>query len=206
MNDWDHRAEVLKDQERAGKQPRMNPARAQARADDLASRLQRRTAELARERQISALPPVVLAGALVVPIGLLRQVRIAEGTADPSEPEPDPARRAEIESLAMDAVMAAERALGFEPRDVSRDNCGYDIESRDPAGNGPLRFIEVKDSTPATTASPSRATSCCGRRTPPSGISWLSCRLRVTARPRLGISPTTTSVKSALRRSAECFS
>ena len=44
----------------------------------------------------------------------------------------------------MDAVMAAERALGFEPRDVSRDNCGYDVESRDPASNGHLRFIEVK--------------------------------------------------------------
>ena len=44
----------------------------------------------------------------------------------------------------MAAVMAAERALGFEPRDVSRDNCGYDVESRDPASNGHLRFIEVK--------------------------------------------------------------
>ena len=43
----------------------------------------------------------------------------------------------------MDAVMAAERALGHEPRDVSADRCGYDIESRVPDG-GRLRFIEVK--------------------------------------------------------------
>ena len=57
INYWDHRAEVLKDQERAGKQPRMNPQRAAARAEELADRLQRRLAELARERDIAALPP-----------------------------------------------------------------------------------------------------------------------------------------------------
>jgi hypothetical protein len=141
---WDHRAEVLKDQERSGKQPRMNPQRAAARAEELSERLRRRLAELARERDISALPPVVLAGALVVPVGLLRRLGVADGAEDTAEPEIDPARRAEIERLAMDAVMVAERALGFEPRDVSRDNCGYDIESRDPNTNGHLRFVEVK--------------------------------------------------------------
>jgi hypothetical protein len=45
--------------------------------------------------------------------------------------------------LAMTAVMEAERGLGFEPRDVSQDKCGYDVESRIP-GKGLLRFIEVK--------------------------------------------------------------
>ena len=44
----------------------------------------------------------------------------------------------------MAAVMAAERELGFEPRDVSADKCGYDIESRNPDNPGRLRFIEVK--------------------------------------------------------------
>jgi hypothetical protein len=43
----------------------------------------------------------------------------------------------------MDAVLANERSLGFEPRDVSKDKVGYDIESRIP-GTGRLRFIEVK--------------------------------------------------------------
>ncbi len=64
------------------------------------------------------------------------------------EPKPDgfsddPVARALIERLAMDAVMAAERMLGNEPRDVSAEKKGYDIESRDPRG-GHLRFIEVK--------------------------------------------------------------
>ena len=39
--------------------------------------------------------------------------------------------------------MAAERVLGNEPRDVSAEKKGYDIESRDPRA-GHLRFIEVK--------------------------------------------------------------
>ena len=40
--------------------------------------------------------------------------------------------------------MAAERALGREPRDVhEHKGTGYDIESRDPA-TGRLYFIEVK--------------------------------------------------------------
>jgi hypothetical protein len=33
--------------------------------------------------------------------------------------------------------------MGYKPRDVSAEKCGYDIESRVP-GTGKLRFIEVK--------------------------------------------------------------
>jgi hypothetical protein len=41
-------------------------------------------------------------------------------------------------------VLTTEQGLGFEPRDVAADKCGYDIESRDPKGESKLRFIEVK--------------------------------------------------------------
>ena len=61
----------------------------------------------------------------------------------PGLAEASPDARFEIERLAMDAVFAAERQLGFEPRDVSAERVGYDIESRDP-NTGYLRFIEVK--------------------------------------------------------------
>ena len=79
----------------------------------------------------------------MVPASLVR--------ADESEHEPvnlvedraDTASRAEVEAKAMQAVMDRERELGFEPVDISSENRGYDIESRDPA-NGRLRFIEVK--------------------------------------------------------------
>ena len=43
----------------------------------------------------------------------------------------------------MEMVMEAERLLGNEPRDVSGEKCGYDVESKVEA-NGKLRFIEVK--------------------------------------------------------------
>jgi len=71
-------------------------------------------------------------------------VEAAEGGAETGVEEAANAEsRAAVEARAMDAVMAQERRMGFEPRDVSAENRGYDIESREPA-TGRLRFIEVK--------------------------------------------------------------
>src|SRR5206468_12195022 len=67
---WDHRAEELKLQEQAGRpNARLNSDEARKRADALQGRLEKRMKELKLERQISPLPPVVLGGMLVVPIG-----------------------------------------------------------------------------------------------------------------------------------------
>jgi hypothetical protein len=141
---WDNRAEDLRAQERAGRPAgRLNAGQAAARAQDLADRLERRLAELARERDITALPPVVLGGALVVPAGLLRQLGAPAVAGPAGFAETSAEARAAVEHAAMNAVIAAERALGFEPLDVSQQNRGYDIESRDPL-SGHLRFIEVK--------------------------------------------------------------
>jgi hypothetical protein len=136
---WDHRANELKEQELAGKQPKMNSGRARQRADDLQARLKRRMDELDREGRLSSLPPVVAGGALVIPRGLIDRLR-----GDRSH-EPDVhARETErIERLAVDAVLAAEHALGREPHEMARNNKGYDIQSR--TGEfGELLFIEVK--------------------------------------------------------------
>jgi len=133
---WDNRAQALKDEERAGKDTRLSSANAQARANELSDRLERRLAEIEKERDISALPPVVRGGAIVVPIGLLAPTD-AERTPEFAEDT------VAVELAAMDAVMAAERRLGFEPRDVSGEKLGYDIESFDPKTRS-LRFIEVK--------------------------------------------------------------
>ena len=141
---WDSRALRLRDDERAGKAAGpVSAARAVARADELADRLARRRAELARERDLAPLPPVVRGRALVVPIGLLRRAAASGAAGWLGVRETTPAGRAEVERLAMEAVMAAERALGHEPRDVSAAKVGYDIESRE-AKTGRLRFIEVK--------------------------------------------------------------
>ena len=143
INYWDARGARLREEERAGKEQRVNAQNGEATASRLVERLHRRQGELDRERQISAMPPVLKGAALVIPAGLLRN---RQATA----PEPmadgfceDAVARAEIERLAMDAVMAAERGLGFDPRDVSAEKKGWDVESRDRKG-GPLRFIEVK--------------------------------------------------------------
>jgi hypothetical protein len=74
-----------------------------------------------------------------VPEAMVSSLRgVGATTADAKSRE-----TARVEQLAMAAVMEAERQLGFVPRDVSQDNCGYDIESHVP-GTGKLRFIEVK--------------------------------------------------------------
>jgi hypothetical protein len=136
---WDHRANQLKDQELAGKTPRLNSGKARERANELDVRLKRRLEELEQERRISPLPPVAIGGALVVPAGLLARLK-GERHDEPDEFARETAR---VEKLAMDAVMESERRLGFEPRDVSEEKCGYDVESRI-LGKGRLRFIEVK--------------------------------------------------------------
>jgi superfamily II DNA or RNA helicase len=143
---WDNRALELRAQEDAGRTPRLNSANARQRADELQVRLQRRLEELEQERQLSPLPPVAIGGALVVPAGLLARLK---GEQTPTEPDETSRETERVERMAMDAVMAAERRMGFEPRDVSALKCGYDVESRVPpdgrAGSEPpLRFIEVK--------------------------------------------------------------
>ena len=59
----------------------------------------------------------------------------------------DPAARARIEKLAMDAVRRAEEARGCRVVDVSAQKCGWDITSYPPAVDGKqpdARHIEVK--------------------------------------------------------------
>ena len=140
INFWDHRALELAAQEAAGKvNAALNSAKARERADNLTARLQQRLAELADERKLAPMPPVVFGGALIVPQGLLDTLQGIQGTAVPAFSVDT--RTSEL--AAMRAVMAYESRLGFEPVDVSTAKCGYDVESRVP-GTGKLRFIEVK--------------------------------------------------------------
>ncbi len=142
INYWDARAARLREGERAGREQRINARNAEAQAARLAERLQRRLAELDRERRLEALPPRLLGVALVVARGLLA-ARTTPPRPQPLELAEDPLARAEVERLALEAVLAHERAAGFEPRDVSREKKGWDVESRDPRTDR-LRLIEVK--------------------------------------------------------------
>ena len=126
---WDNEASILKQKEAEGKPAaRMNSQNARIRADDLDIRRKERLQEIQHEKNISAMPPVIIGGALVVPALMLNT---------PSQ-QTD---RTHIELAAMNAVMSIEQKLGYSPRDVSELKCGYDIES---GNNSGLRFIEVK--------------------------------------------------------------
>ena len=140
INHWDNRAIDLKRQEEAGKpMAKINSAGARQRADELSARLDKRLEELEQEQHVSSTPPVVIGGCLVIPQGLLDRVR------DETTPPVERAQvdRERIDKLAVDAVLAAERSLGREPKEMPHENPGYDIESRDPKDNT-LLFIEVK--------------------------------------------------------------
>ncbi len=140
INYWDHRAEELKYQELAGRvNARINSGKARQRADELQGRLQKRMEDLEKERQLSPLPPVVIGGALVISVSMLKRLK----TGLQGEPSQFAKETARVAKLALDAVLASEHGLGFVPRDVSDEKCGYDVESRIP-GTGKLRFIEVK--------------------------------------------------------------
>jgi len=130
------RAAQIQLDERAGKQIKTNWLREQNWADELRQRLDKRMEDLDNQERLTALPPRLIACACIVPIGFFDSATITMN-------QPDVMARAAAERAAMEAVMQVERDLGFEPRDVSAENYGYDIESA-VASSGKLRFIEVK--------------------------------------------------------------
>lgn len=135
----DRRAQDLKALEDAGRKPRQSWQYLQRKMEELTQRLIERRAEIDQERKLSPQPPVVMGGMLVVPGGLLRALAPAE--TPPSRDQT--VETAEVEWIAMEAVMAAERTLGHHPKDVSAAKCGWDVESK-PGNGGPLRLLEVK--------------------------------------------------------------
>lgn len=86
--------------------------------------------------------PVVIGGALVVPICLFQRAQAVE----PTEPSTFAKERQQIEALAMAKIVEMEQGLGRLPRDIHEENRGYDIESSIPRTGG-LLFIEVKGRT-----------------------------------------------------------
>lgn len=127
INYWDIQAAELRDTDK------INSENATRRADELAIRLNTRLEEIKLERKISAETPVISGCALIVPKGFFVDKNIFSANID---------SRANIEKIAMQIVMQIERELKNSPVDVSKKNCGYDIESETPTGQ--LKFIEVK--------------------------------------------------------------
>lgn len=141
INYWQDRAIKLKEDVSAGKQPLVNYENALRMVDDMTARLHTRTTELEGMRHVVSATPVIVGGALVIPAGLLAQRKGQSGWTADAE-----ARR-RVETLAMHAVMDAEREIGHEVFDVSAEKCGWDVTSIPQAVDGKLpttRHIEVK--------------------------------------------------------------
>ncbi|MET3105434.1 superfamily II DNA or RNA helicase [Oxalobacteraceae bacterium GrIS 1.18] len=141
INYWSDRYIKLQDDIAAGKDVRLTLENVRRTIDDLTARRESREKELLAMRHVISVTPVVAGGALVIPAGLLAQRTGQPGwTADADA-------RARVEWAAMNAVMAAERALGHEVIDVSAQKCGWDVTSLPRAIDGklpPSRHIEVK--------------------------------------------------------------
>ena len=136
---WDHRYVTLAEDESRGKKKRVTAEGAKRRRDDLQRRLEERTNELELQKRLAPRKPVLKGAMLVIPAAMLSTYVAID------DDQPTPEERKRIELAAMDAVIRYERSLGNEPRDVSGENAGYDIESRVPnAPPGTLRLIEVK--------------------------------------------------------------
>jgi hypothetical protein len=137
INYWDAQAGIMSDHAAQGKpNARLNADKFRERVNTLEIRRNQRLAELALERNIVSKPPTVLGGAWIVPRSMLP----SGTTNEPANPTEE--GRDEIERIAMQTIIAMERELGNVPSDVSKDNLGYDIESKTQEGS--LRFIEVK--------------------------------------------------------------
>jgi hypothetical protein len=138
---WDSYANRAHSLQLQGRRPKGGFTAGHARnmADTLQARLDRRCGELDLELQLTNQPPDVVGGALIVPQILLDQ--LASGHDDTLVTHAQ--QTWEVDQRAVAAVMAAERVLGREPKEMPHNNAGYDIESRDPA-TGILHFIEVK--------------------------------------------------------------
>lgn len=106
--------------------------------ESLQNRRDVRLTELAAQRVVRPKPLRLVAAALVFPSRIL---------LDGGEKAKDAfAARKASEKRGMDAVMAIERHLHHDPTDVSRENVGWDVESRVPRPDGTedLLFIESK--------------------------------------------------------------
>ena len=145
INYWSDRYIKLKADIAAGKDVRLPLENVRRTIDDLTSRRASREQELMALRHVVSSTPVIAGGALVIPAGLLAQLKGAPETSAQWSADAEARRR--IESVAMHTVMNAERALGHAVTDVSANKWGWDVTSQPQAVDGklpPSRHIEVK--------------------------------------------------------------
>ncbi len=135
INHWDREHNRLEALERAGTVGRLRAETALVRARELDERLSHRLDQLDEATNLVAVPAVIRGAALVIPSDII-------ATDEAPAPQTFARQTEEVERRAVDAVLAAERALGREPVEMPRNNPGYDIKSTDTQGF--VHYVEVK--------------------------------------------------------------
>lgn len=135
INHWDREHSRLESLERDGKIGRLRAETAFIRARQLDERLNERLDKLDEASKLVAVPAVLRGAALVIPSSLL--IKDEDGDRQLFAKQAD-----EVERRAVDVVLAVERSLGRDPREMSRNNPGYDIQSVD--SHSCVFYIEVK--------------------------------------------------------------
>jgi hypothetical protein len=165
-----HMGELVEQVERGDEGAAGRLAQAESRLDELNARLERRREELTKQWQLALADLQHVGSAWALP----HPERAGELAPMASDPE--------IEAVAMAEAMAYERTRGYEPEDVSRENRGFDILSRERLGPG-IRFIEVKGRASvgpiALTANEYRTAQRLA------GDYWLYCVFDCASNPRL---------------------
>jgi superfamily II DNA or RNA helicase len=145
LNELIHRqnlrlAELVEQQQTGDSNPLLaaNTKQAEDRLDELNGRLEGRQRELQKERNCTISDIQRHGAAWVLPHPERATPKVAALVRDD-----------EVERIAVDAVIAYERARGWEVESVEKDNRGFDLISRRPHPEDPktaieVRFIEVK--------------------------------------------------------------
>ncbi|WP_442483355.1 helicase-related protein [Aeoliella sp. SH292] len=142
---WTDRWMKLKEDLEAGKDVRLNLDNTQRSITEMTSRLENRKKTLQSMRHVTSGTPVVVSGALVIPVGMLHPQQNELPT--PGNFSADPLARARSEKIAMDAITEIEEAQGCRVENVAAAKCGWDLSSYPPAVDGiqpNARHIEVK--------------------------------------------------------------
>ncbi len=124
------------DKERNGERPKESSDSLTRKAQELDARLQRRLQHLAKQEQMSTLPPRLTACAVVLPVSY------SDDELPPDTPLRHAKDTAEVDQRGVAAVMAHERRLGRHPVELVHNHKGYDIASHVPEGG--FIPIEVK--------------------------------------------------------------
>lgn len=117
----------------AGKRVRRASEGLRRQADELDKRRESRLGTIERQMSMAPLPPRITAIALVMP---------ATPAPELGAQSVDAAARQAVERRGVDAVLAAEVALGRIPEEQAHNNPGFDVLSR--SSDGPSIRIEVK--------------------------------------------------------------